>query len=409
MFGFEKLFLLDMSSISSILVYSVSKFSMLLLFGIIIEVLLENLGMCFRNKKNYKWILPTKIATEIIYILILSYAIFINRSNMIKIFFIMLTMMINMLLLKRNICAYDKYVDENKIFQNKINWFMLFYLLLNHILAFIALFYIDSWFIILETIIWSNICGVGVTVGMHRLWAHRSYKAKTPLRVVLMLLASASNQGSIFHWCRDHRIHHKYSDTDKDPHNITRGFFYAHCGWLLLEKDQKVKDAGKQFNYDDLMNDWVVKLNESLYPHLNQICCYIIPGIYGLWRFEYAMNGFVKGFLIFGVLRWIYEAHGTWCVNSVAHTFGYRPYKNIPPVESLITAVITNGEGWHNFHHTYSYDYATSEYGILSQINMSKLIIDFMWLIGQAYDLKRVIIHRDAKNNIIETEFKMIK
>lgn len=84
---------------------------------------------------------------------------------------------------------------------------------------------------------------LGITAGAHRLWAHKSYSATLPLRIFLMLMNSGilffykgMFQGSIFHWARDHRIHHKYSDTPLDPHNINKGFFFAHCGWLLVNK-----------------------------------------------------------------------------------------------------------------------------------------------------------------------------
>ena len=89
------------------------------------------------------------------------------------------------------------------------------------------------------------------------------------------------------------------------------------------------------------------------------------------------------------------ELHSTWCVNSVAHTFGYRPYIDIPPSESLFTSLVANGEGWHNWHHAYPYDYAAAEDGIFLQWNHTKAFIDFLWMIGQTYDHKRKIIKKE--------------
>lgn len=66
---------------------------------------------------------------------------------------------------------------------------------------------------------------IGVTGGAHRLWAHRSYKAKLPLRIILMLWQTMAFQNHIYEWCRDHRVHHKFTDTDADPHNAKRGTF----------------------------------------------------------------------------------------------------------------------------------------------------------------------------------------
>lgn len=284
---------------------------------------------------------------------------------------------------------YDYYEKQNKLYLDNINWFPLFFIFGAHVIAFIGLFHIDSWLLFAEILIWYIVCGLGITVGMHRLWAHKSFRAKSPLRFLLMILASMSNQGSILHWCRDHRVHHKKSDQDGDPHNINRGFFFSHCGWLFLNKNQKVKDAGKELNFDDLLRDPFIKINHKFDPFMNHFCCFIVPGLYGLWRFESSIYGFLLGMLYFGFIRWVIQLNATWCVNSVAHTFGTRPYKDIRPTESLFTSIIASGEGWHNYHHTYPYDYATSEYGFAKQYNLSKVFIDFMWYIGQAYDLKR--------------------
>jgi stearoyl-CoA desaturase (delta-9 desaturase) len=85
-----------------------------------------------------------------------------------------------------------------------------------------------------------SLYALGITGGSHRLWAHKSYTASPPLKVLLMLLNAGANQGSIFHWARDHRLHHKFSDTEYDPHTMARGFFFAHVGWLLEKKSDKM-------------------------------------------------------------------------------------------------------------------------------------------------------------------------
>lgn len=84
----------------------------------------------------------------------------------------------------------------------------------------------------------------GVLAGSHRLWSHRSYKARLPLRILLMIMHTMSLQNDIYEWCRDHRTHHKYSETDADPHNSKRGFFFAHMGWLLVRKHPEVIRKG---------------------------------------------------------------------------------------------------------------------------------------------------------------------
>ncbi|GBP32239.1 Acyl-CoA Delta(11) desaturase [Eumeta japonica] len=89
-----------------------------------------------------------------------------------------------------------------------------------------------KWQTIVFGCISANASGLGITAGAHRLWTHRSYKAKLPLRLILLVLNSLACQNSIIDWVRKHRLHHKYSDTDADPHNASRGFFFSHVGWL---------------------------------------------------------------------------------------------------------------------------------------------------------------------------------
>lgn len=94
-----------------------------------------------------------------------------------------------------------------------------------------------------------TISGLGITAGAHRLWAHKSYCATTGLKVFLMCMNSMAFQGSILEWSRDHRVHHKGSETDADPHNAKRGFFFSHCGWVMVRKHAQVMEQGKKNQY----------------------------------------------------------------------------------------------------------------------------------------------------------------
>lgn len=100
---------------------------------------------------------------------------------------------------------------------------------------------------------------MGVTAGTHRLWSHRSYKAKLPLRIFLMLCQTTMFQNDIYEWVRDHRVHHKFTDTDADPHNSKRGFFFSHVGWLMIRKHKDVLEKGKTINMSDVWADPVVR------------------------------------------------------------------------------------------------------------------------------------------------------
>lgn len=99
---------------------------------------------------------------------------------------------------------------------------------------------------------------MGVTCGAHRLWAHRTYKAKLPLRLFLMICQTTMLQNDIHEWVRDHRVHHKFTDTDADPHNSRRGFFFSHIGWLMLRKHKDVFEKGKTVDMSDIDADPIV-------------------------------------------------------------------------------------------------------------------------------------------------------
>ena len=94
-----------------------------------------------------------------------------------------------------------------------------------------------------------------------------------------MLFNCGTNQGSIFHWSRDHRLHHKYSDTPLDPHNINQGFFYSHVGWLLVKKTPELIEEGKRLDMSDLKNDPVVMFQKKHYLPLSFLICFLIPSI----------------------------------------------------------------------------------------------------------------------------------
>jgi len=179
-------------------------------------------------------------------------------------------------------------------------------------------------------------------------------------------LNSFANQGTIYHWSRDHRAHHKYTDTPADPHDTNRGFFFAHIGWLLVPKDPAIKAKGDAIPSGDLLADPVVAFQKKAEDTImfNELVSLGLPALYGMSMYDDAW----LGFLVHGVLRWTLCLHATWCVNSAAHWFGDNPYDPAAsPRESWFTAIVATGEGWHSYHHKYPWDYATSEFGIGKQ------------------------------------------
>lgn len=196
-----------------------------------------------------------------------------------------------------------------------------------------------------------------------------------------------ANEGSLFHWVRDHRVHHKFSETTADPHNATRGFFFAHCGWLLIKKHEDVIKAGRELDMSDMLNDPVVMFQKKTDPFFNVYMCFFFPAQIAHYAWG---EDFWTAFFIVGCFRYMCVLHITWLVNSAAHLYGDHPYDTASyPAENPIVAWLTGGEGWHNWHHKYPYDYATSEFGGLAQYNLGKGAIDMFCWLGIAKNAKR--------------------
>ncbi|CAK8681502.1 unnamed protein product [Clavelina lepadiformis] len=225
---------------------------------------------------------------------------------------------------------------------------------------------------------------LGVTAGAHRLWSHKSYKARLPLKIFLAALNSMALQNSIFDWARDHRVHHKFSETDADPHNAKRGFFFCHVGWLLVKKHPDVMEKGKRVDVMDLCNDPVVMLQHRHYIPSVILMCFGLPTAVPLLWGESLWISYLMC-----VLRYCSLLNTTWCVNSVAHMWGNKPYdKSINPAQNMFVTICAIGEGFHNYHHVFPHDYATSEFGF--RFNLTTAFIDCMFYLGLAYDLRTV-------------------
>ncbi|XP_011878891.1 PREDICTED: acyl-CoA Delta(11) desaturase-like [Vollenhovia emeryi] len=241
-----------------------------------------------------------------------------------------------------------------------------------------------------QTAIWFIVVaipgGLGITAGAHRLWAHRSYKAKWPLRFILMIFQTIAFQDDIYQWVRDHRVHHKFTDTDADPYNVRRGFFFSHVGWLLVHKHPDVTAKGATVDCSDLKQDPIVIFQKKWYRYLMPLCCFIIPTLVPCWAWNES--------LLYSwhcvVCRYCLNLNSTWLVNSAAHMWGMKPYdKSISSANNAGVAFAALGEGWHNYHHVFPWDYKAAELGNY-RLNFTTAFIDFCAYLGLAYDLKTV-------------------
>ncbi|KAE8741249.1 hypothetical protein FOCC_FOCC013236 [Frankliniella occidentalis] len=223
----------------------------------------------------------------------------------------------------------------------------------------------------------------GTTAGAHRLWTHRTYKAKSPLRVLLAFLHVSSAQTSVLQWVRDHRAHHKYVDTDADPHNSKRGFFYCHIGWAMMHRHPEVKRQGAKIDFSDVLADSVVQFEHRFHYLLVILCAFIIPTVIPVvaWNETWTVSSLAS------IVRVVVFINIAVTVNSFAHMVGDRPYdKQICPTELWMVSFLAMGEGWHNYHHTFPWDYKTSE--LPYYCNFTTFALDGFAKVGWAYDFK---------------------
>ncbi|PBK70956.1 delta 9-fatty acid desaturase [Armillaria solidipes] len=221
--------------------------------------------------------------------------------------------------------------------------------------------------------------GLSITAGYHRLWAHRSYNASLPLQIFLLLGASGAVQGSVKWWSRGHRAHHRYTDTDLDPYNALRGFFYSHIGWMLLRPRRTIGKA----DVSDLGKDPLLQWQHRHFTWLIFIMAFGVPTAIAHFGWGDAKGGFVYA----GIVRLLIVHHSTFCVNSLAHWIGDSPFDDKhTPKNHFLTAIVTVGEGYHNFHHQFPTDYRNAIEWY--QYDPTKWFIWLMECVGLASQLK---------------------
>jgi stearoyl-CoA desaturase (delta-9 desaturase) len=217
--------------------------------------------------------------------------------------------------------------------------------------------------------------GLAITVGYHRLLAHRTFKAHPAAEAVFLLFGAAAWQGSALEWSVDHIQHHSHIDTEADPYNRKRGFWYSHIGWLIR------RETGTQLGRIPhfLKNDPLVMLQHRYYVPIAVAMSFLVPMAICGWR----------GLLLVGAVRIVALHHTTWFINSWAHTGKRRPFNpDVTANDNWFLALFTFGEGFHNYHHAFPNDYRN---GIRAfDWDPSKWLIWTMSKLGIAYDLKRV-------------------
>ena len=285
-------------------------------------------------------------------------------------------------------------------FWKRIDWVNTLFLVLTPTIAFAGLAFLIHYHAIhLMTVVLAVATGIGVTAGYHRLFSHRSYDAKWPVRLGLLLLGAASFENSALNWSSDHRDHHRFVDTDKDPYNIKRGFWYAHMGWVML----KQRPTDGYGNVPDLKRDPLVDFQHRHYLILGILVGFALPmAIASLW------GDALGGLLVAGFLRIVLNHHFTFSINSVCHYLGRQPYSDRDSSrDSWIPALFTYGEGYHNFHHTFPSDYRN---GIKAyHFDPTKWLIRGLEFLGQTSNLHRIPEDRILKARLLMDEKRIMR
>jgi stearoyl-CoA desaturase (Delta-9 desaturase) len=238
---------------------------------------------------------------------------------------------------------------------------------------------------------------MATTLGYHRLIAHRAFKAHPFVLFLVLFFGAGSFQQSAFRWASQHRDHHRFTDTDRDPYDIKKGFWYAHMGWFLFN-EHKVDFA----NIQDLTSNRMMK-----WQHDGWVVWAIAAG-FGLPLLIGLLTGHFWGVFFFSVCaRFVVVHQSVFLINSACHMFGTATYNDKETArDSWVCAMLTNGEGYHNYHHAFPNDYRN---GIRwFHWDPTKWMVYLLSRVGLVWDVKKtpeVLIHKirieQEKKNLI--------
>ncbi len=259
---------------------------------------------------------------------------------------------------------------------NQLNYKNIFWISLVHVLALGAFFYPGWENAALLAVFVFVIAPLGVNVGYHRLLTHRGFTTPSWLRYTLATIGTLIGAGPPIHWAAMHRLHHRYSDTDADPHNASRGFWYSHILHLFV-----LDEAEKDVNYVEIYAPDLVK--EPYLVFLNKhglwLAVAFLPLLYlaGGWAWVF-WGGFLRTACLWHIM---------WFVNSASHMWGYRNYEtNDLTVNCWWVGLLAGGEGWHNNHHAYP---SVARHGHRWwEFDISFLMIRAFALLGLVRDIK---------------------
>ena len=290
---------------------------------------------------------------------------------------------------------------------NRVNWLVSSFLIGTLVLSLTAVplylyFFVIDWF---QTTLFFGMlfaCGFSITLGYHRLFSHLTFRAHWLVRLFTVIFGAGAFESSVLWWASEHRNHHKHVDHEEDPYSISKGLFYAHIGWLMF----KLKPETCLDNVADLKKDPLLMWQHRHIHVIGLLMGFVFPAAIGFaWGGWKAALG---AFLIAGVLRLVILQHCTFCINSLCHYFGDQPYSSkCSARDSWLMAIITLGEGYHNYHHEFQHDYRN---GVKPwQIDPTKWLIWTLSKIGLANQLRRVPAEKIVLCELAEAQRRLEK
>jgi stearoyl-CoA desaturase (Delta-9 desaturase) len=236
--------------------------------------------------------------------------------------------------------------------------------------------------------------GLGITVGFHRYFTHRSFKTSKPVRAVLAVLGSAAIEGPVISWVADHRKHHTFADQEGDPHSphvdhgvgwrgAFKGLLHAHVGWLFIHTQRGLRRRYAR----DLVDDPVVSFVDR------KFFVWAVGGLLLAFALGWAIGGSLyaglTGLLWGGAVRMLVVHHVTFSINSLCHFFGRRRFDTDDESRNLLwLAPFSFGESWHNNHHAFP---TSAEHGLRKwELDPSALLIRALEKVGLVWDVVRV-------------------
>ena len=224
-----------------------------------------------------------------------------------------------------------------------LNWSTVIGVTIFHILAIAALFYFSWANLIAALVMWWIAGSWGIGMGYHRLLTHRGFKAPKWLEYFLSFCGAFAMQSGPLSWVTTHRIHHAFTETDKDPHSPHGGTYWAHIGWIFRGTSQNQSEATMQRYCPDFANDRFHQVLNKYYWVPTVFLAVILFAIGGLPMILWAIFA-----------RVVFGWHNTWLVNSATHLWGTRRFETRDDSRNNgLIAALTFGEGWHNNHHAY--------------------------------------------------------